>query len=173
MITHDSALLAKEAAAVYGGLAFDLGTGELEVPRLALKTNPSMLWIGVDIRPAARPRSFPSVLSVRAGVETVPRLFPAALADLVTANPPYLVEGTGRPSPDPDREARRRGGPLLLYRFAFAAAHLLKPGGLALFSFRKGMEDRVRTAFRASGVEPEKVRFSGAAGVLAGRRTAP
>lgn len=170
MITHDSALLAEEAAAAPGGLAFDLGTGEGEIPRLVAETNPCLLWIGLDSRPPLQPPPPGIVLSVRARVETVPRLFPAAVADLVTANPPYLVSGSGRPSPDPHREARHRGGPLLLYSFVFAASHLLKPGGLALFSLREGMEKETRTAFRASGLEPAQVRWRGAAGVLAGRK---
>lgn len=111
MTTTDSVILAREAsAACTGGLAFDLGTGAGEVPRLVSEMNGSIVWIGLDTCPESLRLSRGAVLPVLAGVGQVPALFPVGIADLVTANPPYFVSGSGRPSPDPAREGARRGG---------------------------------------------------------------
>ena len=158
MTTTDSVILAREASrACPGGLAFDLGTGEGEVPRLVSLVNGSILWIGLDTCPDSLRRSRDAVLPVLAGVGQVPALFPGGIADLVTANPPYFVSGTGRPSPDPVREGARRGDPLLLYLFVFAAAHLLKPDGVFLFTFRWGAGRDLETAVRASGIRLSRI----------------
>ncbi len=166
MITHDSVLLAGEAASGSGGLAFDLGTGEGEVARLVAEVNGAYLWIGLDTCHSSLGRSRDAVLPVLAEVERVPSLFHSGIADLVTANPPYFTRGTGRPSPDPRREASRRGDPLLLYSFVFAAAHLLKPDGVFVLTFRKGMEGEALTAVTASGMKLRGMRFQGRTGLL-------
>jgi len=169
VITTDSVLLAHEAAsACRGGLAFDLGTGAGEVPRLVSELNGSMVWIGLDTCPDSLRLSRDAVLPVLAGVGQVPALFPGRIADLVTANPPYLVSGSGRPCPDPLREGARRGGPLLLYMFVFAAAHLLKPGGVFLLTFRWGAARDVETAVRASGIRLSRIVRHGRTGLLTG-----
>lgn len=169
MTTTDSVILAREASrACPGGLAFDLGTGAGEVPRLVSEVNGSIVWIGLDMCPEALRLSRGAVLPVLAGVGQVPALFPVGIADLVTANPPYLVSGSGRPSPDPARESARRGGPLLLYLFVFAAAHLLKPDGVFLLTFRWGSERDVETAVRASGIRLSGIVRHGRTGLLTG-----
>jgi len=167
--TTDSVILANEAsAACPGGLAFDLGTGTGEVPRLVSETNRSLLWIGIDTCPDSLRLSRDAVLPVLAGVGQVPALFPMGIAGLVTANPPYFVSGSGRPCPDPARERARRGGPLLLYMFVFAAAHLLKPGGVFLLTFRWGAGRDVETAVRASGIRLSRIARHGRTGLLSG-----
>lgn len=169
MTTTDSAILANEASkACTGGLAFDLGTGAGEVPRLVSEVNGSILWIGLDTCPDSLLLSRDAVLPVLAGVGQVPALFPKGIADLVTANPPYFVSGSGRPCPDPAREGARRGGPLLLYMFVFAAAHLLKPDGVFLLTFRWGAERDVETAVRASGIRLGRMARHGRTGLLSG-----
>lgn len=170
MITHDSALLARAAAQCRGGLAFDLGTGQGEIPELVASINPGFLWIGVDTSHDSLCRSMAHVLPVLAQVQCVPSIFPPSIADLVTANPPYFVRGSGRPSPDPSRDAQRRGGPLLLYGFVFAAAHLLKPGGVFLISFRAGARDELMTAVEAAGIRREECGYHGKTGILTGVR---
>lgn len=169
MTTTDSVILAREAsAACTGGLAFDLGTGAGEVPRLVSEMNGSIVWIGLDTCPESLRLSRGAVLPVLAGVGQVPALFPVGIADLVTANPPYFVSGSGRPSPDPAREGARRGGALLLYLFVFAAAHLLKPDGVFLLTFRWGAERDMETAVRASGIRLSGIGRHGRTGLLTG-----
>lgn len=169
MTTTDSVILANEASrACTGGLAFDLGTGGGEVPRLVSEVNGSIVWIGLDNCPDSLRRSRGSILPVLAGVGQVPALFPKGIADLVTANPPYFVSGSGRPCPDPAREGARRGGPLLLYMFVFAAAHLLKPEGVFLLTFRWGAGREVETAVRASGIRFCRMARHGRTGLVSG-----
>lgn len=169
MTTTDSVILAREASrACPGGLAFDLGTGAGEVPRLVSEVNGSFLWIGLDTCPDTLRSSRDAVLPVLADVGQVPSLFPGGIADLVTANPPYFVSGSGRPCPDPVRECSRRGGPVLLYLFVFAAAHLLKPDGVFLLTFRWGAGRDVETAARASGIRSSRIGRHGTTGLLTG-----
>lgn len=169
MTTTDTVILAREASTVCrGGLAFDLGTGAGDVPRLVSEVNRSLLWIGIDNCHKSLRLSRDVVLPVLAGVDQVPALFPAAIADLVTANPPFFVNGSGRPSPDPARECERRGAPLLIYMFVFAAAHLLKPGGVFLLTFRWGEGRDVETAARASGIRQGRIVRRGRTGLLSG-----
>lgn len=161
MITTDSLILADEASGSGGGLAFDLGTGEGQVAGLVAESNPGFTWVGLDICVEMLLRSRASVLPVAARIEDVRRIFPSGIADLVTANPPYFVRGTGRESSDPRREQSRRGGPLLLYSFVFAAAHLLREGGVFLMTLRRGMEREVFTVLAASGMEAGKLKRYG------------
>ena len=166
MITTDTLLLAGEARAFGGGgLAFDLGAGEGEVAGLV----PGYAWVGVDICLNSLRRAAGVLLPVLARVEDVPGLFPRGIADLVTANPLYFVLGTGRQSPDAFREQARRGNPLLLYSFVFAAAHLLKPGGQYLMTCRPGTEKEVLVSVKAAGMEIGEWRPEGKVGLLKAR----
>lgn len=168
-MTTDTVLLANEAStACPAGLAFDLGTGTGDVPRLVSEVNRSLVWIGLDTSRDSLLLARDVLLPVLAGVDQVPSLFPGGIADLVTANPPYFVHGSGRTSPDPAREVARRGGPLLVYMFVFAAAHLLKPEGVFLLTFRWGDGRDVETAVRASGIRLGSISQQGRTGLLAG-----
>lgn len=131
-------------------MCFDLGTGTGEV--LGNLGNPESLRIGIDNSMEAL-----SLFDSRWGqpvlcpVEQVQRTFRKGCADLVLANPPYNVSGRGRPSPDPRREQARSADHLVLHRFIFAGAHLLRPGGLMIITERAERQHDIELGFMAAG----------------------
>jgi len=142
-------------------LCFDLGTGTGAVFRNA---SPSGGFrVGIDSsrevlghfdRACGQPVLCP--------VEHVSRAFRSGCADLVVANPPYFRIGCGRRSPDLHRDRARTGDSLLLYRFIFAGAYLLKPGGVMILTVREEGVEGACTGFRAGGFpDPVVVRSRG------------
>ena len=83
-------------------------------------------------------------------VAMVNHTFKANCADLVLANPPYFDSTASRKSPDRFREQARAGDALLLYRFIFAAAYLLKKGGTLLLSGRSSEKNKIEQGLRAA-----------------------
>lgn len=71
---------------------------------------------------------------------------------LITGSPPYLPEGTGVVSPDPQRAACRfelRGG---VEAYCAAAARLLSPDGMFCLVFQTEWDERVLAAGAAAGL---------------------
>ncbi len=72
--------------------------------------------------------------------------------ELITGSPPYLPEGTGVVSPDPQRAACRfelRGG---IEEYCLAASRLLAPGGGFYVVFQTQWDERVLAAGAAAGL---------------------
>lgn len=88
---------------------------------------------------------------VLCSVNTVSSVFQKGCADLVLANPPYNVSEESRTSPDLKRKEAREGDALLLYRFIFAGAYLLKPGGCMIITGRTERMEEIEFGLRAAG----------------------
>lgn len=149
-VTTDTLLLARLARDVKSSVCFDLGTGTGEVLSNAGLRNVFSVGIDVSFQALAlfdRSTGQPVLCSV----ETVPSMFRKGCADLVLANPPYNVADNGRKSPDPLRREARDGDSLLLYRFIFAGAHLLREGGCMIVTGRHERRAEIEFGFRAAG----------------------
>lgn len=75
---------------------------------------------------------------------------------LITGSPPYLPEGSGVQSPDPQRAACRfelRGG---IEDYCHTAAALLAPGGHFVVVFQSTWHDRVISAATQAGLSPRQ-----------------
>jgi tRNA1(Val) A37 N6-methylase TrmN6 len=110
-------------------VCFDLGTGTGGVLRCMDRSGKGLV-VGIDNSREALAgfhRGFGE--AVLCPVENASRTFRKGCADLVLANPPYFVSDRGRPSPDRLRGQAREAAPMTIYRFIFAGAHLLRPGG--------------------------------------------
>jgi tRNA1(Val) A37 N6-methylase TrmN6 len=150
--TSDTLLLAEVADSFPCRVCFDLGTGTGEVFKLAHLNN--VFKVGVDCSSAAL-----SLFAREAGqpvlcsVEDISSFFKKGCADLVLANPPYNTAGNCRTSPDTLRSEAREGSPLLLYRFIFAGAHLLRPSGCMIITGRKERTSEIELGLRAAGFD--------------------
>ncbi len=149
-VTTDTLLLAELAASIPCQVCFDLGTGTGEVLKNA--SFEDTFSVGVDISTSAL-KLFDTQVGqpVLCSVSRISSLFREGCADLVLANPPYNDSENSRPSPDPLRREAREGGPLLLYRFIFAGAHLLKPGGCMIITGRLNKSDDIETGLLSAG----------------------
>jgi tRNA1(Val) A37 N6-methylase TrmN6 len=162
-VTTDTVLLASAASKQAGYLIMDLGTGTGSV--LSLYTGKASVKIGIDSsREALSSFDRSAGFGVLCSVENVARLFRGECADIVTANPPYNVSGSGRGSPDPLRRQAREGDPLLYFRFIFAGRHLLRPGGVLIMSGRSSHVQTVTQGMRAAGFHG--IRFEEEKGVF-------
>jgi len=149
-VTTDTLLLARLASDVQSSVCFDLGTGTGEVLSNARLRNVFSVGIDVSFEALAlfdRSTGQPVLCSV----EAVPLMFRKGCADLVLANPPYNVVDHGRKSPDPLRREAREGDSLLLHRFIFAGAHLLREGGSLIVTGRHERREEIEFGFRAAG----------------------
>ncbi|MCK5786800.1 MAG: methyltransferase [Candidatus Sabulitectum sp.] len=151
-ITTDTLLIAEMAGTVPCRVCFDLGTGTGEILRNTDFLNKGVFTVGIDIsHDALRLFDRTAGQPVLCGVNAISSVFRKACADLVLANPPYNIAGEGRASIDPLRQEARTGNPLLLYRFIFAAAYLLRSGGHFIISGRKERAEEIRTGLYAAG----------------------
>jgi tRNA1Val (adenine37-N6)-methyltransferase len=81
----------------------------------------------------------------------------AVRADLIVCNPPYTEPSAGRRSPDPGRDAARRGR---LAPFLSAAARCLDgPDARALFIYPSEKLPELWSTARAAALSPASVRF--------------
>lgn len=149
-ITTDTLLLAELAGTVSCGICFDLGTGTGEVLNNANLGD--AFTVGIDISIDAL-RMFNRAVGqpVLCSVSMVSSVFRKGCADLVLANPPYNIADDCRNSPDSLRREAREGDPLLLYRFIFAGAYLLKPGGCMVITGRKERSNEIESGLLAAG----------------------
>ncbi len=84
-------------------------------------------------------------------VERICRTFRENCADLVVANPPYYSLSSSRPSPDRIRMQARTGDSLTVHRFVFAAAWLLRQGGILVISTSPDREKETEQSITAAG----------------------
>ncbi len=148
-ITTDTLLLADSAAVFSPEICFDLGTGTGEILKNSGFLNSFL--IGIDISLELLKYFDKSIgQPVLCSVAMVNHTFKANCADLVLANPPYFDSTASRKSPDRFRQQARAGDSLLLYRFIFAAAYLLKKGGHLLVSGRSSDADKIEQGLRAA-----------------------
>ncbi len=149
-VTTDTLLLAELAASVPCQVCFDLGTGTGEVLKNACFKD--VFAVGVDNSVSAL-RLFDTRFGqpLLCSVSMLSSVFREGCADLVLANPPYNNSDNSRHSPDPLRREAREGDPLLLYRFIFAGAYLLKEGGCMIITGRLDKSDDIETGLLAAG----------------------
>jgi methylase of polypeptide subunit release factors len=149
-ITTDTLLLAELAGDVPCRVCFDLGTGTGEVLKNAGLNDSFSVGIDVSFEALKKfDRAFGQ--PVNCPVEMVSSFFSAGCADLVLANPPYNTSGKGRISLDPLRREAREGNSLLVYRFIFAGAYLLEPGGCMIITGKPAALSITETGMRAAG----------------------
>ncbi len=162
----DAYLLAAYVQPKPGARAVDLGSGTGIIPLLCLARGKADCFHAVELQPAFADligrnaalngmdgRLFPLSADVRT-------LTPAAVGgevDIVTANPPYMVGGSGRINRADEKAVARHeiaGG---IADFCAAAGRLLKHGGHFYCVFRPERLADLTVALRDAHLEPKRL----------------
>lgn len=146
----------------------DLGCGSGAVPLLLLtkseKLHMTGLEINADAAACAEANMEKNGLSERSrivcgDIRNVKALFQSGEFELVTANPPYFPQGSGKASPDPARAAARGEMLCSLEDICAAASYLCKTGGAFCMVHRAERMTDVFCTLRQHGFEPKRLRL--------------
>ncbi len=163
----DAVLLAHFANVRAQGSAVDLGTGTGAIALFllmrgiarvsGLDNNPDL--VAMATRTAALNGLTDRLAFVCADVKEIQASYAAGAYDLVTANPPYRLPGSGRISPVSAVAQARHETTAGLKDFVSAAAFLLRNRGrLAMIHLPERLTD-ICAALRTAGLEPKRMRF--------------
>lgn len=115
----------------------------------------SFTWLLLDVEYGALAAcDSPCALRVCCDIGDVPSLLSGGIAEVVTANPPFLDSGRVRRPPDRTRGLARVSPPFARALFTRAAAHLLRKGGEFRIVNRPSALEEMLVCCRAFGLEP-------------------
>lgn len=164
----DPLLLADFCPIGAGARAADLGTGCGVIPLILARKSPESFLVGVEFQPdmadvAARNVAL-NGLQERIGIVCDDILHVAdhlesGTFDLVTANPPFRVPGTGKISPTPGRDAARHETTAGLKDFLAAAKRLAKIGGRICLVYHVSRLAELLAEARNLKLAPLRLRF--------------
>ena len=162
----DAYLLSAYVKPKKNAVAVDLGSGTGIIPLLCLSRQKFATCTAAEIQPTfcdliqknAQENGFEGRLSVFSG--DIRNLTPSALGcevDIVTANPPYMAQGSGVGNQSPEKYAARHevnGG---IGDFCAAAGRILKHGGKFYCVFRPERLGDLMVGLRSAKLEPKRM----------------
>ncbi len=161
----DAILLSAFASEKIFHSAVDLCCGTGILPLLLAAEDCGETVYGVEISPAAATLAQRSVEYNKIGDKVKilnqdlrQTTLPSAAFDLVTANPPYFLPGTGKPAKDALLSARREEE-CTFSDVAVAAARLLRFGGRFCFVFKPERLAEAMTVCSSVKLEPKVLRL--------------
>ena len=164
----DAVLLSGFASAPDGGRVLDLGTGTGIVPILmAAKTGASEL-VGLEIQEESAEMANRSVLLndiqdrvkiLQGDIKEADQLFEAASFDVVTSNPPYMINSHGLQNPDAPKAIARHEIMCDLEDVIKAAARCLKPGGKFYMVHRPFRLTEIMVLMHQYKLEPKRMKL--------------
>ena len=134
----DAVLLSGFAKVKEGEKVLDIGTGTGIIPILLAAKTPGQHFTGLEIQPESADMARRSValnhleekISIVEGdVREADQLFSAASFDVITSNPPYLMDAHGLKNPGDHKAIARHEVACSLKQWIETATKLLKPGG--------------------------------------------
>lgn len=146
----------------------DLGTGCGIIPLLLARRFAGAEFVGIELQEELAETAERNVrlngLEERVGIVTSDILnlkgkFSASSFDLVTANPPYRVPGTGRVSPRAGRDRARHESSAGLADFLAAAKYLVKPSGTICFVYHTSRLPELFTTAAEQKLSPLRLRL--------------
>lgn len=164
----DAVLLSGFAQVKPGGLVLDLGTGTGIIPILLEAKTPAAHLTGLEIQEESADMARRSVelngLSgkieiVTGDIREADRLFQSASFDVVTSNPPYMIDDHGLKNPEAPKAIARHEVCCTLEDVVRAGAKLLKPGGHFYMVHRPFRLAEIITVMTAYGLEPKRLRL--------------
>ena len=151
-----------------GERVIDFGTGCGIVPLILARKSTGTSFVGVEFQETlvGLARRNVQLNGLQARIEIVAGdilhlrgIFPADSFDIVTANPPYRVPGTGRTSPRPGRDAARHETTAGLADFVEMGKRLVKSGGRICLVYHVSRLAELFAEAERQRLTPLRIRF--------------
>lgn len=164
----DAVLLSGFAQVKPDETVLDLGTGTGIIPILLEAKTPAAHLTGLEIQEESADMARRSVelngLSskidiVTGDIKEADRLFPSASFDVVTCNPPYMVDSHGLKNPEEPKAIARHELLCTLEDVISKAAVLLKPGGHFFLVHRPFRLAEIITTMGQYKLEPKRMQL--------------
>lgn len=164
----DAVLLSSFIQVKKDSLVLDLCSGNGVIPILLSDKTPGKHFTGLEIQKDVAEMAKRSVqynhleekVDIVAGdVKEAVSLFGAASFDVVTCNPPYMIEQHGLKNPEAPKAIARHEILCTLEDVLAAAASLLKPGGRFFMVHRPFRLAEILTGMTAKKLEPKRLRL--------------
>ncbi|MCM1252049.1 MAG: tRNA1(Val) (adenine(37)-N6)-methyltransferase [Clostridium sp.] len=164
----DAVLLSGFARAKKGNVVLDMGTGTGIIPILMEAKTEAAHFTGLEIQEESAQMARRSVLLnhledkitiVTGDIKEAERLFDAASFDVITSNPPYMIERHGLVNPEDAKAVARHEILCTLEDVVEKAAYLLKPGGNFFMVHRPFRLAEIMTLLRDYKLEPKRMRM--------------
>lgn len=164
----DAVLLSGFARAKDGARVLDLGTGTGIIPILLLAKTGAAHLTGLEIQADSADMARRSVALngleekidiVTGDIREAGRIFDAASFDVITCNPPYMIEEHGLKNPEDAKAIARHELLCTLEDVVSQAAKLLKPGGKFFLVHRPFRLAEIMATLKAYKLEPKRMRL--------------
>lgn len=164
----DAVLLSGFANVKPGGRVLDLGTGTGIIPILLEAKTEGSYFAGLEIQEESVDMARRSVelngLSgrieiIHGDIKEADRLFDAASFDVITSNPPYMINEHGLKNPDSPKAIARHEVCCNLEDVIRSAAKLLKPGGHFFMVHRPFRLAEIMNTMSAMRLEPKRMQL--------------
>ncbi len=165
--TLDSILLADFCRIRPGERVLEPGAGTGIISLLLAKKHPRAAFIAVEIQPSVASLGEQNIVDnglagrmqmVRKDLQRIGRTIAPGSLSVIVANPPYIKEGAGRPSPDRLRRTARQAHPASLVSWLNLHRYL-KNGGRYCLIFPAARLAELVTAMRKRLLEPKRLRL--------------
>lgn len=164
----DAVLLSGFAEVREGDEVLDLGTGTGIIPLLLEAKTAGKHFTGLEIqeesadmarRSVAYNRLEDKISIVTGDIKEASALFAPSSFDVITANPPYMIEQHGLPNTDEARLIARHEVLCTLEDVVRESAKLLKPGGHFFMVHRPFRLAEILTVMAEYKIEPKRMRL--------------
>lgn len=164
----DAVLLSAFAKVNKGEVAIDLGTGTGIIPILLEAKTEGSHFTGLEIQAESVDMAQRSVklneLSekieiVHGDIKKAGDIFDAASFDVVTCNPPYMIDAHGLKNPDSPKAIARHEVLCTLQDVVSTAAKLLKPGGRFYLIHRPFRLAEIMVCMSEKRIEPKRMQL--------------
>lgn len=164
----DAVLLSGFAKAGEGARVLDLGTGTGIIPILMEAKTDAAQLIGLEIQKESAEMARRSVnlnelqdkiQIVDGDIKEAGQIFDAASFDVITSNPPYMINQHGLQNPDSPKAIARHEVMCTLEDVVAAAAKLLKPGGKLFMVHRPFRLAEIMVMMSKYKIEPKRMRL--------------
>lgn len=164
----DAVLLSGFAKVKPGGTVLDLGTGTGIIPILLEAKTPASHLTGLEIQEESADMARRSVALngltskidiVTGDIREADRFWQSASFDVITSNPPYMIDEHGIQNPDEPKAIARHEVLCTLEDVVRQAAKLLKPGGHFFMVHRPFRLAEIITVMTGYKLEPKRLRL--------------